>query len=199
LAAPPTVPAPTQADDGAQLYWLNCQPCHGDVGQGLTDAADDDWRAQYPLDDQYCWNSGCHGAKPYEDGFTLPKQVPALIGEATLSRFVTAADLYDYVRVAMPRQAPSTLSDGEYLSIVAYLVDAHAVWDGLPLTVVSAQNIILNEPEPTVTAVPAAIVIATVVPPPTPTSPPKETLWLVVAGLAILLSLGGIVWLKQRR
>ena len=44
LAAPPTVPAPNQADEGAQLYWLYCQPCHGDQGQGLTD----EWRAQFP-------------------------------------------------------------------------------------------------------------------------------------------------------
>lgn len=39
LLAPPTVPAPNQADEGAQLYWLHCQPCHGDQGQGLTDEA----------------------------------------------------------------------------------------------------------------------------------------------------------------
>ena len=37
LAPPPTVASPAQADVGAQVYWLNCQPCHGDRGQGLTD------------------------------------------------------------------------------------------------------------------------------------------------------------------
>ena len=37
LAPPPTVASPTQADVGAQVYWLNCQPCHGDRSQGLTD------------------------------------------------------------------------------------------------------------------------------------------------------------------
>ena len=30
LAAPPTVESPTQADVGAQGYWPNCQPCHGE-------------------------------------------------------------------------------------------------------------------------------------------------------------------------
>lgn len=196
LAAPPTVPAPTQADDGAQLYWLNCQPCHGDVGQGLTDAADDDWRAQYPAEDANCWNSGCHGAKPYEDGFTLPKQVPAIIGEATLSRFVTAADLYNYVRVTMPRQAPANLTDGEYLAIVAFLLEAHAAGDGSPLTAVSAQNMLLNQAEPTLSA-PTAV--ATPVAKTAPTAPQNKTLWLAVAVLLTLFFSGGIVWFKQRR
>ena len=41
LAAPPTAASPNQADTGAQLYWLHCQPCHGDRAQGLTD----EWRA----------------------------------------------------------------------------------------------------------------------------------------------------------
>src|SRR5688572_23546779 len=50
LAAPPTVENPNQADEGAQLYWLHCLPCHGDQGQGLTD----EWRAQYPPEDQNC-------------------------------------------------------------------------------------------------------------------------------------------------
>src|SRR5512145_1765717 len=36
--AEPTLPAePSQADKGAQVYWLACLPCHGDRGQGLTE------------------------------------------------------------------------------------------------------------------------------------------------------------------
>src|SRR5215467_8930723 len=43
--AEPTLPAqPSQADYGSQVYWLNCSPCHGDRGQGLTD----EFRQQYP-------------------------------------------------------------------------------------------------------------------------------------------------------
>ncbi|MBI4770779.1 MAG: hypothetical protein HY784_10325, partial [Chloroflexi bacterium] len=102
LAAPPTVPSPTQADTGAQLYWLHCQPCHGDRAQGLTG----EWRAQYPPEDQNCWNSGCHGERPYANGWTLPRLVPALLGPGTLTRFATAADLYAFIGVATPYQAP---------------------------------------------------------------------------------------------
>lgn len=196
LAAPPTVPAPTQADEGAQLYWLHCQPCHGDQGQGLTDAPDDDWRAQYPMEDQFCWNSGCHGERPYENGFTIPRQIPALIGSDSLSKFGTVADVYAYIRAAMPRQVPGTLADEEYLAIVAFLARAHGVWDGESVTAVSAENIILNAevltPEPTPTP------LATAVPTTTASSAPGETYWLL-AGILILflLMVGGVLWRKQ--
>ncbi len=198
LAAPPTVPAPTQADEGAQLFWLHCQPCHGDQGQGLTDAPDDDWRAQYPMEDQFCWNSGCHGERPYENGFILPRQIPAVIGEESLHKFATATDLHNYVRAAMPLQAPATLADDEYWAIVAFLAQAHDAWQGVPITAVSAQTVILNTPQP-IAAAPMPTVLATAVPPSAATSAPNQTIWLVGGGLAALLIMGGAAWLKQSR
>jgi mono/diheme cytochrome c family protein len=129
LAPPPTVENPTQADEGAYDYWLNCQPCHGDRAQGLTD----EWRAQYPPEDQNCWESGCHGDRPYENGFTLPTRVPALVGDGSLERFETLGQLYNYMRSAMPYQAPGNLSDEEYLAITAFLAREHGVWDGTRL------------------------------------------------------------------
>jgi mono/diheme cytochrome c family protein len=123
LAAPPTVEHPSQADLGAQLFWGHCQPCHGDQGQGLTD----DWRAQYPVEDQNCWKSRCHGASPYANGFTLPTVVPAVIGPATLARFNSAADLHRFISQAMPFQAPGSLTDEEYWALTAFLLRAHDV------------------------------------------------------------------------
>ncbi len=197
LAAPPTVPAPTQADEGAQLYWLHCQPCHGDRGQGLTDAPDDDWRAQYPEEDQFCWNSGCHGERPYENGFTIPRQVPALISGDSLSKFHTAVDVYNYVRAAMPRQAPGTLADEEYLGIVAFLMQEHNAWRGEPITVTSAETIILNPPVAVTSAPPPS---ATAV----PNSPSRVTTGANYWGIAIILLLfllliGGVLWHRQTR
>lgn len=199
LAAPPTVPAPTQADDGAQLYWLHCQPCHGDQGQGLTDAPNDDWRAQYPEEDQFCWNSGCHGARPYEEGFTLPQEVPAVIGGDSLSKFGTAEAVYTYIRAAMPFQAPATLADEEYLAIVAFLARAHNAWDGEPITAVSAPTLILNTPAPVVT-VPIATPLATAVPQSTAVSTQSANYWWL-AGILLLfvLTVGGVIWRKQSR
>ena len=146
LAAPPTVASPNQADDGAQLYWQHCQPCHGDRGQGLTD----EWRAQYPPEDQNCWDSGCHGKRPYENGFKLPTAVPALVGPGTLTRYPTAAQLSAFISHAMPYQAPGSLAPDEYWAITAFLLRAH----GLPETALPIENateaaaITLNTPAP---------------------------------------------------
>lgn len=132
LAAPPTVPAPTQADEGEQLFWLYCQPCHGDQGQGLTD----EWRAQFPEEEQTCWQSGCHsghGKDLPEYGFVLPTAVPAVIGAGSLDNFETAQQFYFYIRSAMPYEAPGSLTGEEYLAITAYLVRAHGLGDSIPL------------------------------------------------------------------
>jgi mono/diheme cytochrome c family protein len=137
LAAPPTVIPATQADDGAQLFWLWCQPCHGDKGQGLTD----EWREQYPVEDQNCWNPGCHGNLPYEDGFKLPKHVPALIGGQSMARFQTMEEVFDYVHTRMPFEYPGALSEEEALAVTAYLARAHEKWDGTPLTTENVSQI----------------------------------------------------------
>jgi len=145
LAAPPTVPSPTQADEGAQLFWLHCQPCHGDQGQGLTD----EWRTQFPKEDQNCWQSGCHGTQgkdPPENGFVLPTAVPAVIGATSLEKFANTQQLYTYMRAAMPYEAPGNLSDEEYLAITAFIARAHDVWDGTPLDETNMAQVQLRAP-----------------------------------------------------
>jgi hypothetical protein len=149
LAAPPTVPAPTQADEGAQHYWLWCQPCHGDYGQGLTD----EWRMQYPEDHQYCWESGCHGEVPYNNGFTLPKHVPPLIGKGTLLRYQTMGELFEVVHQKMPFEYPGALNEEEALAVVAFLAQQHGKWDGTRLTLNNVDEIRLQPtPQPTPSA-----------------------------------------------
>lgn len=139
LAPPPTVISPTQADEGAYLYWLHCQPCHGDRGQGLTD----EWRMQYPEAEQNCWQSGCHGNNPYEGGFRVPTVVPAVIGDGSLARFATMGDVFEYIRVAMPLSFPGTLTEAEYLALTAYLARAHGVWDGRTLDATNVHELAL--------------------------------------------------------
>jgi hypothetical protein len=115
----PTLPAePLQADVGAQDYWLNCMPCHGDIGQGLTD----EFRQLYPEEDRNCWASGCHGERPYENGFQVPTVVPAIIGPGLLDKYRNASGLYSFVHAAMPREAPGSLSDEVYWQLVAFLL-----------------------------------------------------------------------------
>jgi mono/diheme cytochrome c family protein len=117
--AEPTLPAsPSQADHGAQVYWLSCLPCHGDKGQGLTD----EFRKTYPPEEEYCWESGCHGARPYENGFSLPKKIPAVIGETTLAKFTDAAQLSAYIRATMPFWKPGSLTEEQAWRVTAFIL-----------------------------------------------------------------------------
>ncbi len=171
LAPPPTVESPTQADEGAQVYWLNCQPCHGDRGQGLTD----EWLEQYPPEDRNCWESGCHGERPYENGFTLPTSVPALIGGDSLARFETFGEVHTFMRAAMPFQAPGSLKDDEYLALTAFLARAHGAWDS---------------PQPLDAARLSSLPVR---------SAPIDQTALGMGLLGILLAVIGSVWLRRRR
>ncbi len=163
----PTATPPTQGGNGENLFYVYCMPCHGDRGQGLTD----EFRvAQYPPEDVNCWNSGCHGNKPYEDGFTLPRTVPALIGPDTLKPFNTAANLYDFIRAAMPFNDPGSLTPNEYMQLTVFLLEQNdLVPAGTFLDPDSASTVLLRgapaPPEVTVGArvdggSPAALVVA---------------------------------------
>lgn len=125
LAEPTLPPTPSQADHGAQVYWLSCLPCHGDQGQGLTD----EFRTTYPPEEQYCWESGCHGANPYESGFTIPKVIPAVIGETALSKFTDAAQLNAYIRATMPFWSPGSLTEDEAWKVTAFILRENDLWD----------------------------------------------------------------------
>jgi len=127
LAEPTLPPAPSQADHGAQVYWLSCLPCHGDKGQGLTD----EFRKIYPPEEEYCWESGCHGANPYESGFTIPKFIPGVIGPETISNFTDAAQLNSYIRVAMPYWKPGSLTEDEAWRVTAFLMRENGLWNGV--------------------------------------------------------------------
>lgn len=118
--AKPTLPAiPRQADQGAQIYWLWCLPCHGDLGQGLTD----EFRETYPPEEQFCWERGCHGKRPYENGFTIPMWVPSVIGSnAQINKYQTAANLYTYIKFTMPYWNPGVLTDEEVWNVTAFLL-----------------------------------------------------------------------------
>lgn len=194
LAQPPTVAAPNQADDGEQLYWLHCQPCHGDVGQGLTE----EWRAQYPPEDQNCWESGCHGERPYDNGFILPTAVPALVGDDTLVRFPTAGSLFVYSQSAMPFWNPASLTEAEYLAITAHLARENGLWDGTELTAENAGELPLRAgvaAESTVVVMPEATPVT-----PVSESVPLSSRWLLLLGIgavAVVAATGYTLW--QRR
>jgi mono/diheme cytochrome c family protein len=151
--AKPTLPAnPSQADKGAQVYWLSCLPCHGDRGQGLTE----EFKQTYPAEDRNCWKSGCHGDHPYQNGFTLPKNIPALVGAGTLQKFPNAAVLRSFIFAAMPFWKPGNLTEEESWQVTAFLLRENKVWAGQEeLTASNADLILVNEPPATFTPQPS--------------------------------------------
>ncbi|GAB4547584.1 MAG: hypothetical protein Fur002_23690 [Anaerolineales bacterium] len=152
--AQPTLPAePTQADKGAQVYWLACLPCHGDKGQGLTE----EFIQTYPEEDHNCWASGCHGERPYENGFKIPRTIPAVIGAGTLEKFSTAAALRSYIYAAMPYWKPGNLTEEESWQVTAFLLRENARWDGrVELNAENAAALHIVTPTPTPPALPSA-------------------------------------------
>ncbi len=120
----PTATPPTQGGNGANTFYVYCMPCHGDAGQGLTDEFRN---RQYPPEDVNCWKSGCHGPRPYDNGFTLPITIPMLIGPGALAKFQTAQALYGYIRGAMPFNAPGSLTDTQYVNLTAFLLEGNQI------------------------------------------------------------------------
>lgn len=141
-AAPVHAYQDQEAERGSEVFARRCSTCHGDRGQGLTD----EWRATWPPTHQNCWKANCHGAQPYpENGFTLPRVVPPLIGPGTLQRFATAADLYAYIRARMPFHAPGSLPEEDYRAITAFLLQRHGIpADGQPFDPETARGVPLH-------------------------------------------------------
>lgn len=100
--------------------------------------------------------SGCHGKRPYENGFTLPTAVPAVIGGNSLERFETMGQVYGFMSSAMPFQDPGHLTQEEYLAIAAFLARSHDAWDGTTLTSDNIGNFRLRPAAATETPEPAA-------------------------------------------
>jgi mono/diheme cytochrome c family protein len=181
-AAPSPTPS-TQAGFGQDIFWLHCMPCHGDQGQGLTDEFRE---RQYPAEDQNCWKSGCHGDRPYDNGFTLPKTIPALIGPDTLARFNTAQDLNIFIRSAMPFNAPGSLTQAQYLQVTAYVLNSNQrVPADVQLDSSTLINISVHGAAPTAT--------------PVATSPASAELPTAFWGILIFLIVATILSLVTRR
>jgi len=181
--AQPTLPAsPSQADQGAQVYWLSCLPCHGDRGQGLTD----EFKQAYPEEDQNCWNSGCHGNRPYESGFTLPKVIPAVIGSGTLQKFPNALVLRSYIFATMPWWKPASLTEEETWQVTAFLLRENDLWTAGEELTESNSSLVL-------VAVPTAA--ATPQPPPSSISPRTIPLLLLFSIVCIVLM--SLVFLRK--
>jgi quinol-cytochrome oxidoreductase complex cytochrome b subunit/mono/diheme cytochrome c family protein len=110
---------PTQLDQGTLIYWGVCMACHGDRGEGLTN----EWRAVFG-EDQNCWTSKCHTSNHPPQGFLIPRDrlPPAVTGPGTLTRFITAQQLYAYIVVTMPWWKPGSLTSEKAWAVTTYIL-----------------------------------------------------------------------------
>ena len=189
----PTATPPTEGGHGKDVFYLRCMSCHGDRGQGLTD----EFRNRvYPPDDTNCWKSGCHGAHPYENGFTLPRQVPALIGPGTLSHFNTAQDVYNFIHRAMPFDAPGSLSEEQYLQVLAFIMESNQIIPaGSRLNSTSLASIALRASSATPAPAGALQSAGAAQPAESPTPLP----FFVLGGVIIAALAGLALWLFKHR
>ena len=116
LAQPELPENPTDLEMGRYLFWRHCMPCHGDVGQGLTD----DFRALWE-DHANCWDRGCHGGRKEDEGFPIPTIIPAIVTEDRLMQFASDEELFAFLKATHPPQYPGYLEDEEYHDIVTVL------------------------------------------------------------------------------
>lgn len=141
---------------GAQMFKIRCEPCHGDVGQGLAM-----WRLTWAPEDQFCASHKCHGLGHPPDGFYMPNDAPAIIGTSTLMRFATARELETYIRKQMPFDKPGELSADDYWAVTAFLLNANdKLPAGVSLDASTAVSVVINPyamitPTPIATETPA--------------------------------------------
>ena len=102
LSASATGDARAQATRGGQLFGQHCASCHGDGGQGTN------------------------GAPPLVGKDALPLDAPAT-AQVRKTPFHTAGDVYAFVKANMPAKAPGTLSQDEYLALIAFDLQANGV------------------------------------------------------------------------
>jgi mono/diheme cytochrome c family protein len=99
-----------QAAAGSALFGEHCAKCHGDAGQG--------------------------GKGPRLVGIregALPLDPPA-DRKVRKTRFVTVGDVADFVMNNMPPTKPGSLSQDEYLAILAFDLQANGIQLGSKLT-----------------------------------------------------------------
>lgn len=188
LAQPELPSDPTDLEMGRYLFWRHCMPCHGDVGQGLTD----DFRALWE-DHANCWGRGCHGGKKDDEGFPIPTVIPAIVTADHLNQFASEDELFEFLKATHPPQYPGFLEEQEYHDIAKILFSMNER---------STEEIIL---EPTVSPVPTSTSAPAFTSTPTPVVDQAEapsTMPLVVTGfgivLILVLALGVFLKSKQR-
>jgi mono/diheme cytochrome c family protein len=94
--------------DGAALYAAKCAQCHGPKGEGMPPA--------YPP---------IVGRDPAGESFEFAKD--AKIAKTIGNYWSNATTLFDYIRRAMPHNAPGSLNNDEIYALTAHLLNANGL------------------------------------------------------------------------
>ncbi len=180
LVETPLPENPTELELGANLYWHWCMPCHGDVGQGLTD----EFRGIWEPDHQNCWDRGCHAGHNGDMGFPIPTVVPAIVIADKLAQFPSLQALTEYLNSTHPPQHPGILETQEYHAIAAY--------------VFTMNERALEEATPTATPSPHPSPTASPLPLQKPTDE-ESPIFLAMVGAALLLGIFLIVTIRKSK
>jgi hypothetical protein len=201
----PTLPAnPTQFDIGQNLYFYNCMPCHGDTGQGLTDA----FRMVWEEDHRNCWERGCHGGRPQDEGFPIPTFIPAIISpDGLLAEYPDLESLVTYLHDTHPPQRPGKLKYDEYraLAVFLWISNNRPIPAGSDIPAAAQPSFVPTDlppdssPTPTLPATPTASPQPLIVFQPKPhTDSISDTQLLILAFTALLASLFLILLILKR-
>ena len=150
FAQPELPPNPTDLDSGRYLFWRHCMPCHGDSGQGLTD----EFRALWE-DHANCWERGCHGGKPEDEGFTIPKIIPAIVTADHLNQFRSEEELFEFLKATHPPPHPGYLETEEYhdIAIILLKMNNRPLDENVALPTTSSSPTPLSTSNPTSTPI----------------------------------------------
>ena len=207
LATPVLPDHPTQFDQGRFSYYFHCMPCHGDVGQGLTDA----WRMVWEEDHRNCWGRGCHGGRPKDEGFPIPTVVPAVIApDDLLDKYPDLEALVSYLHDTHPPQRPGKLKDDEYRTMAVFLWVSNnrplPTNNGLPMLVRPSPIPTNTPPSPSpsftrpfpLTASPSPVNASTSLPPQNPATTRLDARLLSLAVVVCLVLMILILIIKKR-
>lgn len=101
-------PGKGSAEGGAALYAAKCAQCHGPKGEGIAPA--------YPA---------IVGRDPAGEGFGFAKDPK--IAKTIGNYWSNATTLFDYLRRAMPHNAPGSLTNDEIYALTAHLLNANGI------------------------------------------------------------------------
>jgi cytochrome c len=82
----------------------------------------------------------CHG----NTGKGKGKKNPAVVGDGSLAKYQTAADLYAYIKEKMPKDDPGSLSEDDAWAVTAWIASQNGKLGAAALSASSAGSIALH-------------------------------------------------------